>query len=104
MVNLLLNACQALTNRKQAVSLETLHVPDRKAVVVRITDQGEGVRPENMDRIFDPFFSTRQNIGGTGLGLPISFSIIKDHGGSLEFDSTPGRGTVVTVVLAVFPE
>ncbi len=103
-VNLLLNACQALTDRKQAVSLETLHFPDSKAVVVRITDQGEGVRPENMDRIFDPFFSTRQNIGGTGLGLPISFSIIKDHGGSLQFDSSPGQGTVVTVDLAVSPE
>lgn len=103
-VNLLLNACQALTDKNQAVSLETLHVSDRKTVVVRITDQGEGIRSEDMDRIFDPFFSTRQNIGGTGLGLPISYSIIKDHGGSLEFDSTPGRGTVVTVVLAVFPE
>ncbi|WP_051822212.1 PAS domain S-box protein [Desulfonatronum thiodismutans] len=100
-VNLLLNACQALTDKHQSIALETFHVPDRAAVAVRITDQGEGVRPEDMNRILDPFYSTRHKTGGTGLGLSISSAIIQDHGGDIQFESSPGQGTVVTVFLSV---
>jgi PAS domain S-box-containing protein len=100
-VNLLVNACQALTDKKQAVTLETFHAPDRQSVAVRITDQGEGIRPEDMSRILDPFYSTRHKIGGTGLGLPISSAIIQDHGGDIQFESSPKQGTVVTVFLSV---
>ncbi|WP_158269657.1 PAS domain-containing sensor histidine kinase [Desulfonatronum sp. SC1] len=98
-VNLLVNACQSLVDKKQAVTLETFHAPDRQAVAVRITDQGEGIRPEDMSRIIDPFYSTRHKIGGTGLGLSISSAIVQDHGGALHFDSQPGQGTTVTVYL-----
>lgn len=100
-VNLLLNACQALTDKQQSIVLETHHVPERKAVAVRITDQGEGIRPEDMNRIIDPFYSTRHKTGGTGLGLSISSGIIQDHGGEIHFESSPGQGTVVTVFLSV---
>ncbi|WP_051434507.1 PAS domain-containing sensor histidine kinase [Desulfonatronum lacustre] len=100
-VNLLLNACQALTDKQQSIVLETHHVPERKAVAVRITDQGEGIRPEDMNRVLDPFYSTRHKTGGTGLGLSISSAIIQDHGGDIHFESSPGQGTMVTVLLSV---
>lgn len=98
-VNLLINACQALTGKQESIALETFHAQEEGAVAVRVRDQGEGIHPENMKRILDPFFSTRHKIGGTGLGLSISAAIIQDHNGTMRFDSKPGQGTIVTVVL-----
>jgi len=56
--------------------------------------------PEVLERVGDPFFTTKRDGGGTGLGLAISTRIIKDHGGKIEFDSAPGEGTIV---MATFP-
>lgn len=98
-VNLLINAGQALNNKSQAVSLKTFHDIEQKSVGFRITDHGVGIPPENMKRIFDPFFSTKRETGGTGLGLAISSSIIQDHHGKMHLESTPDKGTEVTVML-----
>jgi PAS domain S-box-containing protein len=98
-VNLLINACQALPDKSRGVLLETFSVPSDDAVVLRIIDEGEGIPQENLGRILDPFFSTRQDIGGTGLGLAISAAVIREHAGRMAFDSVPGRGTTVTVSL-----
>jgi signal transduction histidine kinase len=68
---------------------------------VRIEDTGEGISPEQIGRLFDPFFSTRPH--GTGLGLTIARRVIQDHGGRLKVESTEGKGTVLTVELPVFP-
>jgi signal transduction histidine kinase len=57
---------------------------------------------EILDRVTEPFFTTKLNVGGTGLGLSISYTIIKDHKGSLLFNSKEGKGTVVTVNLPVY--
>jgi signal transduction histidine kinase len=62
-----------------------------------LTTKGEGIDEKVMKQIFDPFFTTRREQGGTGLGLAISHRIVQDHGGSLHFTSTPGKGTTVHV-------
>ncbi|MFN2267205.1 MAG: ATP-binding protein, partial [Desulfonatronovibrio sp.] len=98
-VNLLINAGQALDNKSQAVSLKTFHDIEQKSVGFKVIDQGIGIPAENMKRIFDPFFSTKRETGGTGLGLAISSSIIQDHHGQMYIESTPGQGTEVTVML-----
>jgi polar amino acid transport system substrate-binding protein len=70
-----------------------------KSVVMKVSDQGEGMLPEVLERIGDPFFTTKRDTGGTGLGLAISKKIIEDHGGKIEFDSVPGEGTTVKVMV-----
>lgn len=66
---------------------------------VAVEDTGPGIPTERLERIFQPFFTTKLNRGGTGLGLSISHEIVQRHGGSLEVDSTPGAGTRFTVSL-----
>ncbi|MCY0985655.1 ATP-binding protein [Nannocystis sp. ILAH1] len=73
-------------------------------VVVEIADEGCGIAPEILDRIFDPFFSTKDIGKGTGLGLAISYGIIKDHGGDILVRSQPGLGTTFTIHLPDAPE
>ncbi len=68
-------------------------------VRIEVCDTGPGIDPLIRDRIFDPFFTTKPVGEGTGLGLSISYGIIQDHGGSIEVDSQPGRGTRMTVRL-----
>jgi len=96
-VNLLINACQALPDKEHAIVLET-YTRDHDAVL-RITDNGIGIPAHLLSRIRDPFFSTKQSIGGIGLGLAISTAVIQDHGGNMVFDSAPNLGTTVTVTL-----
>ncbi|SMP45157.1 PAS domain S-box-containing protein [Desulfonatronum zhilinae] len=97
-INLLLNACQALPDKQRSLCLETVHLADQRSVALRITDHGEGIAPENVERIWEPFFSTRTKHGGTGLGLPIVAAIITKHHGRISVNSLPGAGTTVTVL------
>jgi signal transduction histidine kinase len=97
-VNLVQNACQALENRSQAISISTDYDEERKRVVLEVSDQGEGIPQENLTKICDPFFTTKREGGGTGLGLSVTSTIVKDHRGELEFHSEPGRGTTVRVL------
>lgn len=96
-VNLLVNACQALENKSQTIRIETGLDPGKKTVTISVKDTGVGIAPEVLKRIKDPFFTTRQSSGNTGLGLAISDKIIKDHGGTLSFETTGGRETIATV-------
>jgi signal transduction histidine kinase len=93
-LNLMLNALQAMEHggRLRAAT-------QRRAggVVVEIGDTGPGVAPEILDRLFEPFATSRP--GGTGLGLPISLRIVQGHNGELRIESTPGVGTTATVWL-----
>jgi two-component system, cell cycle sensor histidine kinase and response regulator CckA len=68
-------------------------------VVLQVTDEGHGMSPEVADRIFEPFFTTKSHGEGTGLGLSTSLAIIEGHGGQVEVDSAPGKGTTVRVLL-----
>lgn len=70
-------------------------------VRVDISDTGVGIAEEHLGRIFDPFFSTKEEEKRTGLGLAISYGIIRDHGGRIEVSSTVGKGTTFRLHLAV---
>jgi PAS domain S-box-containing protein len=99
-VNLIHNACDALTSSEQSISITTdVRGNNRTALVV--TDHGCGIAPEDLSKITDPFYTTKRETGGTGLGLSISAGIVKDHGGELQFQSEPGKGTTVTLILPI---
>ncbi len=98
-INLILNACQALPDMEHGISLTTSHDQAAGAVVLTITDEGSGIAPEHFSHLTDPFFTTKRESGGTGLGLSVSATIVKEHNGTLEFASTPGVGTTVTLTL-----
>ncbi len=74
---------------------------NKKNCVIRICDTGEGIAPEHIDKIFDPFFSTKPTIKGTGLGLSISYGIVKRHGGRIDVASEPDGGSIFTITLPV---
>jgi signal transduction histidine kinase len=95
-VNLLLNAAQAI-DENGAISIRTRMNPARHELAVDITDTGCGIPAENLGKIFEPFFSTKKN--GSGLGLAVSFGIIKNHQGRIEVSSRPGQGSQFTVAL-----
>ena len=66
---------------------------------IHVVDDGQGIDPAIRDRIFDPFFTTKPVGQGTGLGLSISYGIVESHGGRIEVESTPGKGSHFTVWL-----
>ncbi len=91
-MNLILNAADAMPGGGE------LSITARRAgrmVEIVFTDTGEGIPRENLERIFDPFFTTKEK--GTGLGLAVSYTIVKSFGGEITVESTPGRGTTFTV-------
>jgi len=99
LVNLILNACQSLPDTTRAIELHTWSDSARGTVVLCLRDEGSGISPEDLPRLTDPFFTTKRESGGTGLGLSVSAGIVKEHNGTLEFDSTSGSGTTVTLTL-----
>jgi signal transduction histidine kinase len=100
-INLLVNACQALTDSSQPISVATFYDTQNQSLCIQIADKGKGMTEETMERITDPFYTTKREEGGTGLGLSICNKIIKDHKGSLTFTSAPDKGTTATVRIPV---
>ena len=98
-VNLIQNACQAISGKESPITIETSFDAALGMVTVRISDQGVGIRPEHVSRLFDPFFTTNADKGGTGLGLSVCAAIVKEHKGELAFDSSVGKGTTVSLAL-----
>ena len=96
LMNLLTNAMHA-TDRGGTIHVLAAPFPRRDGVVVAVSDTGKGIPAAELDRVFDPFFTTKEE--GTGLGLPICRQIIEQHGGTLQLESEPGRGTRVMVLL-----
>jgi two-component system sensor histidine kinase/response regulator len=96
LLNLALNACEAMPD---GGTLRICTLTRDGKVLVRFTDTGHGIKKEHLDRIFEPFFSTKEVGKGTGLGLSVSYGIIQQHGGSMEVDSAEGKGTTFTIVL-----
>ncbi len=102
-VNLVLNACQALPDKSRAIEVLTSHDAARGLVLLIVHDEGTGIAPQNLPHLLDPFFTTKRASGGTGLGLSVSAGIIDEHGGSIDFASVPNAGTTVTVSLPAYP-
>lgn len=103
-VNLILNACQALPDPERGVFITTRYNRATASAILSVRDEGVGIDPENLSRLTDPFFTTKRESGGTGLGLSVSDGIVKEHGGQLHFRSSPGSGTTVTLSLPVLHE
>jgi two-component system NtrC family sensor kinase len=99
MANLVKNAVEAMDGRSGTVRLEAAELPDDGRLRISISDQGCGIPAEARDKVFQPFFTTKSIGQGTGLGLPISYGIVKMHRGQIWFDSEPGRGTTFHVEL-----
>ncbi len=99
-MNILVNAAQAIEGHG-TVTIVTRRAAD--SVEVLISDTGRGIPPENIGRIFDPFFSTKPSGQGTGLGLSITYGIITSHRGSINVESQVGKGTTFTVRLPAAP-
>jgi signal transduction histidine kinase len=72
-------------------------------VVIEVEDNGSGIRPEHRARLFEPFFTTKPVGQGTGLGLSVSFGIVRDHGGVIEVESEVGKGSTFRVRLPLAP-
>jgi polar amino acid transport system substrate-binding protein len=101
LINLIQNACQALPDRDKGISISTRYCPEKYAVVIVVKDEGTGIEEHDLTRLGNPFFTTKRGHGGTGLGLWISFNIVREHGGTLEFHSVPGKGTRAELTLPI---
>ncbi len=93
-INLITNACQSLRKDSDEIKVSTYFNEERRKVRIKIEDQGSGIEERDLKYILDPFFTTKRNMGGTGLGLSVSYNIIKSHNGSLILKSEPGTGTM----------
>jgi polar amino acid transport system substrate-binding protein len=101
MINLIQNACQALPDKRKGIFLSTSYDEKISSIVVKVQDEGKGILAEILPHITDSFFTTKADSGGIGLGLSISLRIIKEHGGTLTFNSEPGEGTTAEIILPV---
>jgi len=102
-MNLIMNARHAVGDDGD-IRLSTKFDAQSDRVLIRVADTGYGIEPKNLPRIFDPFFTTKPTGEGTGLGLSVSYGIIKSHGGEIEVDSKMGQGSVFTVILPVITD
>ncbi|MGD8603119.1 MAG: ATP-binding protein, partial [Anaerolineales bacterium] len=96
LINLITNAIQAMPDGGHL--LLRLKLEDGQVKII-VRDDGVGIRKPDLARIFDPFFTTKPEGEGTGLGLSVSYGIVTRHGGTIEVDSLPGRGTTFTISL-----
>ena len=95
LINLVLNACEAVRGLDRPQIALSAGLDERGRPVIQVRDNGRGIPAENLDKIFIPFFSTKE--GGSGIGLSLSRQIMRLHGGSISAASKPGRETVFTL-------
>jgi PAS domain S-box-containing protein len=93
LVNLIGNAIDAIGHEPGTITIEVRPSEDGRRVVCEVRDTGAGIPPEVLDKIFQPFFTTKPEDKGTGLGLPVASEIVKSYGGNLAVDSRVGAGT-----------
>ena len=101
LMNILLNAAQAIPD-KGYVKLTLLK--NNENVTIKVLDSGEGIEQKNMKRVFEPFFTTRPEGQGQGLGLSTAYTIVEKHKGKISVNSKVGKGTVVTIALPIISE
>lgn len=97
LMNMIINASQAIENGVGLITIKTHYDQATEEVIIKISDNGKGMDEKTQKNIFDPFFTTKRDKGGSGLGLSISYGIIKDHHGKIEVDSRLGYGTTFTI-------
>jgi two-component system NtrC family sensor kinase len=100
-LNLVTNAEQAIREVRDSGRIQIRLASSANRVAITVQDDGVGVRPEALPRIFDPFYTTKRPGGGTGLGLSICMSIIREHGGNIEAEMLPAGGSAFTVYLPI---
>jgi signal transduction histidine kinase len=99
-INLIMNAKHAV-GKTGSIKLSSEFDPEAGQITVKVADTGHGIDKEHLPRIFDPFFTTKPIGEGTGLGLSVSYGIIKNHGGDILVETRPDKGSIFTVVLPV---
>jgi polar amino acid transport system substrate-binding protein len=104
LINVIQNACQALPSLDRSITVSSRTDPDQGLAVITVADQGVGISKDNLARVMDPFFTTKRDSGGTGLGLAVSSTIVHDLGGTIHFDSKQDRGTTVTLTFPLKDE
>jgi len=98
LLNLFLNSIQAMPDGGDLKVVIRLSKAKNEGVI-DVTDTGVGISPEHLGNIFDPFYTTKKDGEGTGLGLSVSYTIVEKHGGRIEVRSAPGQGTTFSVFL-----
>ena len=110
-LNMVANACDATAEKRLATGMDRLYEPTlwlatrrgEQAIEIRIRDNGNGIPPDIVEKIFNPFFTTKPTDKGTGLGLAISNDIIRQHGGSIQVETGPGEFTEMIIQLPPQP-
>jgi signal transduction histidine kinase len=104
----MMNAADALSvTEREGVraadkTLRIRSVREGDCIALSFEDNGTGISEEELSRIFDPFFTTKEPGKGTGLGLSVCYRIIEGMGGSIRAESSPGKGTAITVILPLY--
>ncbi len=98
-LNLIINAIQAISPDAGTITITARQ--ENGSARIQVCDTGSGVLPEDIDRIFDPFYTTKDVGSGTGLGLSVAYGIIKKHSGTITVSSTPGEATCFSITLPV---
>ncbi len=99
-INMVINANTAMPSGGELKVSSESH-PEEHEIAVIIKDTGVGIPPQNVDRIFEAFFTTKKKVKGVGLGLSISYGFIREHGGRIEVQSEVGKGTTFSIYLPV---
>ncbi len=103
-LNVIINAFQAMKNGGKLRIETSVESENRETVVVTIKDTGEGISHENLEKLFTPFFTTKEPGKGTGLGLAVTQRIIQEHSGTIQIESEAGKGTIVTIRFNAFKQ
>ena len=102
-LNVIMNAFQAMSRQGVlTIHTRTIQSLDKEKIEIEVSDTGEGIRQENMEKIFAPFFTTKAPGKGTGLGLAVTRRIAQEHSGQININSTPGIGTTVKILFNTF--
>ena len=96
-INLIMNALGAIEDTEGLISISTHY--ENHEYRIAFSDTGKGIEPEHQEHIFEPFFTTKEASKGTGLGLSVSLQVIKEHHGTIDFETAPGKGTKFIIIL-----
>jgi two-component system NtrC family sensor kinase len=103
LINLLINARDALQGEGGVIKIASWNLPEEKSQAFSVSDSGTGISPETIDMVFNPFFTTKPIGEGSGLGLAIASKIVEEHGGRISAENNRGKGVTVSVILPYHP-